>query len=49
VQSEGIIIVHPNWWGQPPAILKGKREISLPKDTFKVSIVNFIGWDINTD
>jgi putative NADPH-quinone reductase len=23
VQSDGIIIVHPNWWGQPPAILKG--------------------------
>jgi NAD(P)H dehydrogenase (quinone) len=22
-RSEGIIIVHPNWWGQPPAILKG--------------------------
>ena len=22
-ESEGIIIVHPNWWGQPPAILKG--------------------------
>ena len=21
--SGGIIIVHPNWWGQPPAILKG--------------------------
>jgi putative NADPH-quinone reductase len=21
--AEGIIIVHPNWWGQPPAILKG--------------------------
>ncbi len=21
--SSGIIIVHPNWWGQPPAILKG--------------------------
>jgi NAD(P)H dehydrogenase (quinone) len=20
---EGIIIVHPNWWGMPPAILKG--------------------------
>ena len=22
-EVEGIIIVHPNWWGQPPAILKG--------------------------
>lgn len=22
-QAEGVIIVHPNWWGQPPAILKG--------------------------
>ena len=21
--TEGIIIVHPNWWGMPPAILKG--------------------------
>ena len=21
--AEGIIIVHPDWWGQPPAILKG--------------------------
>lgn len=23
VEAEGIIIVHPNWWGMPPAILKG--------------------------
>jgi putative NADPH-quinone reductase len=23
VQAEGIIMVHPNWWGMPPAILKG--------------------------
>ncbi len=22
-QTQGIVIVHPNWWGQPPAILKG--------------------------
>ncbi len=22
-EAEGIILVHPNWWGQPPAILKG--------------------------
>ena len=21
-KGEGIIIVHPNWWGQPPSILK---------------------------
>ena len=23
VQADGVIIVHPNWWAQPPAILKG--------------------------
>jgi NAD(P)H dehydrogenase (quinone) len=23
VHADGIVIVHPNWWGQPPAILKG--------------------------
>jgi len=22
-EVDGLIIVHPNWWGQPPAILKG--------------------------
>jgi NAD(P)H dehydrogenase (quinone) len=22
-ESDGIVIIHPNWWGQPPAILKG--------------------------
>lgn len=21
--AEAVIVVHPNWWGQPPAILKG--------------------------
>jgi NAD(P)H dehydrogenase (quinone) len=21
--ASGIIVIHPNWWGQPPAILKG--------------------------
>jgi NAD(P)H dehydrogenase (quinone) len=23
VSADGIIVVHPNWWGQPPAVLKG--------------------------
>jgi NAD(P)H dehydrogenase (quinone) len=23
IEADGIIIVHPNWWSQPPAILKG--------------------------
>ncbi|MFH0967368.1 MAG: NAD(P)H-dependent oxidoreductase [Methanobacteriota archaeon] len=23
IQADGIVIVHPNWWGQPPAILTG--------------------------
>jgi NAD(P)H dehydrogenase (quinone) len=22
-EADGIVIIHPNWWGQPPAILKG--------------------------
>ena len=22
-EIDGIIVIHPNWWGQPPAILKG--------------------------
>ena len=22
-EADGIVIVHPNWWGMPPAILKG--------------------------
>jgi putative NADPH-quinone reductase len=21
--AEGIVIIHPNWWGMPPAVLKG--------------------------
>ena len=21
--ADGIVIIHPNWWGQPPAIIKG--------------------------
>ena len=23
VKADGYLVIHPNWWGQPPAILKG--------------------------
>ncbi len=23
VEADGLVVVHPNWWGQPPAMLKG--------------------------
>lgn len=23
VEADGIVVIHPNWWGMPPAILKG--------------------------
>lgn len=23
INSDGIIVIHPNWWGQPPAIMTG--------------------------
>lgn len=23
IESEGMVVFHPDWWGQPPAILKG--------------------------
>lgn len=22
-EADGIVVIHPNWWGQPPAVLKG--------------------------
>jgi NAD(P)H dehydrogenase (quinone) len=32
-QAKGIVIVHPNWWGQPPAILKGWVDRVLRPET----------------
>lgn len=26
VSADGVVFVHPNWWGQPPAILKGWQD-----------------------
>ena len=34
--SNGIIVVHPNWWGQPPAIVKGWIDrVFRPEVAFK--------------
>ena len=30
--ADGIVIIHPNWWGQPPAILKGWLDRILRSD-----------------
>lgn len=30
--ADGVIVVHPNWWGQPPAILSGWIDRVLRKD-----------------
>lgn len=37
VNSDGIIIIHPNWWGQPPAIVKGWLDrVFLPDVAYKL-------------
>lgn len=33
VAADGIVVVHPNWWGQPPAILKGWQDRVLRMGT----------------
>jgi len=40
-EAEGIVIIHPNWWGQPPAILKGWVERVIRPGT----AYEFIGED----
>jgi putative NADPH-quinone reductase len=39
-EADGIIIIHPNWWGQPPAILKGWVDRVLRPGV----AYEFIGW-----
>lgn len=37
VNSDGIIIIHPNWWGQPPAIVKGWLDrVFLPEVAYEL-------------
>ncbi len=36
----GIVIVHPNWWGQPPAILKGWIDRVTHRETFSVVVTS---------
>ncbi|MCK5708885.1 MAG: NAD(P)H-dependent oxidoreductase [Candidatus Aureabacteria bacterium] len=31
-EADGIIIIHPNWWGQPPAILTGWVDRTIRPD-----------------
>lgn len=34
--ADGVIVIHPNWWGQPPAILKGWLDRVLrPGETYR--------------
>lgn len=39
INSDGIIVIHPNWWGQPPAIIKGWLDrVLLPEVAYKFVI-----------
>jgi NAD(P)H dehydrogenase (quinone) len=43
IKAEAIVIIHPNWWGQPPAILKGWVDRVLRYDLAYKDIVNADG------
>lgn len=37
--SDGIVIIHPNWWGQPPAMVKGWMDrVLLPDVAYKFEL-----------
>lgn len=41
LEADGIVIVHPNWWGQPPAILKGWQDRAFrPGKAYKFVVEN---------
>lgn len=38
---DGIIVIHPNWWGQPPAIIKGWMDrVLLPGVAYEFKLNN---------
>ena len=41
--ADGIIIVHPNWWGMPPAILKGWIDRVLRMEVAYHFVANDLG------
>lgn len=41
--ADGIIIVHPNWWGMPPAILKGWIDRVLRPEVAYRFVANDVG------
>lgn len=43
---DGIIIIHPNWWGQPPAIIKGWLDRVLLHDIAYKFEINQAGEQI---
>jgi NAD(P)H dehydrogenase (quinone) len=47
-EADGIIVVHPNWWGQPPAILKGWIDRVLrPGVAYKFAEGDKRGWRVD--
>jgi putative NADPH-quinone reductase len=46
VDADGIIVVHPNWWGMPPAVLKGWIDRVLRVDVAYRLVTNEIGEDV---
>ncbi|MEI7595947.1 MAG: NAD(P)H-dependent oxidoreductase [Bacteroidota bacterium] len=43
--SDGIIIIHPNWWGQPPAIIKGwLDQVMLPDIAYRFEVHGNSGY-----
>lgn len=37
-KADALIIIHPNWWGHPPAILKGWTDrVFQPRMTYNLA------------